>query len=131
MNREIKFRAWDKESKSFVREVQNDRIPTANTRQGFRLKTRFTLNQYAGFKDRHGVPVYEGDILQWGYRNDSSVFTAKVIFGHHIVGSDSWGIELYTFGFFLQFSDGGVCGIDKIRYKKIGNIYSNPELLHP
>lgn len=129
--RELKFRAWDKEEKKFVRRVLEDRMPTQNTREGFKLKSRFILTQYTGFKDCKGKPIYEGDILQWGYKNDSQIFTAQVCFGHHSVGSDSWGIELYTVGFFLEFYDKGISGIDKRNYKKIGNIFQNPELLKP
>lgn len=127
--REIKFRAWDREDKCFIRMVQHDRIPTKNTRQGFRLITKFILCQYVGFKDSNGVPIYEGDILEWGYKNDTSIFRAKVVFGRHSAGRDSWGDELYTVGFFLEFYDKGISGIDHDKYKIIGNIFENPELI--
>lgn len=132
MSRVIKFRAWDKESKRFVKNVLEHIIPTVNTREGFRLKSYFILEQFAGFKDKNDNPVYEGDILQWSYgHGDKSIFTGKVIFGHYSVGDNSWSMELYTVGFFIQFSDGGVCGIEdnKNRYKKIGNIHQNTNLL--
>jgi hypothetical protein len=131
-NRVYKFRAWDKDDKCFIRKVQEDRMPTQNTREGFRLDTRFKLSQYAGFKDKFDKPVYEGDILQWCYGNgDKSMFVAAVVFGHYSSGRDSWGLENTTIGFFLQFADNGVCGIDrKIKmYEIIGNIYEHPHLL--
>lgn len=61
---QIKFKAWDEEEEKFIRNVQIDRIPTQNTRFGFKLKTRFDLFQYTGEKDTAGKEIYCGDILE-------------------------------------------------------------------
>lgn len=125
----IKFRAWDKSVKKFIRKVLNNRIPTKNTLQGFRIKTRFVLTQYIGKEDREETPIYAGDYLQWSY-GKGEAFEAEVVYGHHSVGRDSWGLELYTVGFFLKFYDNGICGIDfDGKYKIIGNRFQHPHLL--
>lgn len=131
--RQIKFRAWDKAGKCFVKKVEIDRIPTKNTREGFRLITKFDLDQYVGFKDVNGKPVYENDILEWFYKKkDGEVFRGVVRFGRHSAGSDSWDQELYTVGFFLEFSDNGTTAISQDRqYEVIGNVHENPDLLKP
>lgn len=128
--KEIKFKAWDKHDKRFVKSVQENRVPTANTKEGFRLKSRFIFLPFIGIKDKNKKPIYLGHILQWSYRGGEK-FTAKVVYGHYSVGRDSWGQELFTVGYFLQFYDNGICGIgDSEKYTIIGNIFENLHLLN-
>jgi uncharacterized phage protein (TIGR01671 family) len=118
--REIKFRVWDKKRK-IMREVseiyyngsvfveKKNRFPA----RGDLIigKDLSDLMQYTGLKDKNGVEIYEGDIIEstWNYNK----------------GVVMWSEDT---GEWIDIDD---CNEDK-KYKAstvIGNIYENPELI--
>jgi uncharacterized phage protein (TIGR01671 family) len=142
MNREIKFRAWDRENNCWYKPLHEayrghlfellvgfNGDLCAHTMNGMVHESmwpnKFNLMQYTGFKDENHKDVYEGDILEtyitapW----DSEVpilVRGVVTFDDPYMGSVC---------FKSQSSDATDYLREIEEYRIIGNIYENPELL--
>ena len=129
MNREIKFRAWDKEKKKMVfSDIQellqglltngsDNPLALLNYNQGWEIE----LMQYTGLKDKNGKEIYEGDIVKY-----QSVTRGIIITLVTWDESNSGFIPFSTGHYFQGRSYMQMFG-DKIEI--IGNIYENPELV--
>jgi len=116
---EIKFRAWDKENKKMLYDIDN-------------ISKRYTLNEilsmecygwmlYTGLKDKNGKEIYDGDILKGdGYLLPSLYFIIK--FGrHNNYDKCFYFANQKTGGYPLNYEYTANVEIE-------GNIYENPEL---
>ena len=130
--RPIKYRAWDKRRKRMVE------VTSINFRDGtIQGETRHAVNrvvyledivlmQYTGLKDKNGKEIYEGDLLNMHYRNES-VEKGKVVTVKMGMTYDSDGWEHgRTYGWVA--GDNSLA--DVAPYAEVlGNIYENPEIL--
>ncbi|MGG5461486.1 YopX family protein [Clostridium sp. B9] len=136
MNREIKFRAWDKTTKKIYEvdslnfrnedlwlKLDDNKIIGANF---FEVE----LMQYTGLKDIIGKEIYEGDIIPFHFDSNEK---GVVKFGEYT----DWNCKNETkhIGFYVDFY-GTYKNINRkdlgywieVSYV-VGNIYENPELL--
>lgn len=129
----IKFRAWDKktktmyEVKSIVFTLQS--MLCVNKKAVYPERTLYLddddtiLMQYTGLKDKNGVEIFEGDIVNaCGYDSDQ---------GRIYKTTDFTGVIVYRKNSFcLQFGDFlDSWWANDEEVEVIGNIYENPELI--
>lgn len=148
MNREIKFRAWDKVNKVMVKVVEIDFF---RRRMYFTIDNKYygecslddvILMQYTGLKDINGKEIYEGDIL---IQNNNKADLVQVCFGEFGIRSlKTEKVIDKSVGWYLKVLPTDVISkvapfcydtpinnywIERLNTKIIGNIYENPELL--
>jgi uncharacterized phage protein (TIGR01671 family) len=120
MNREIKFRAFDKEKKVMFEIFDN------TTQKDWYLpswKENFEVMQFIGLKDKNGKDIYEGDIdksdLYVAYNQLHCCFGLFGKYGYiRDIQSDCYDKKGKTLKHWQSFE-----------IEIIGNIYENPELL--
>jgi len=114
MNRPIKFRAWDKQSKEWflnsvsLRQIYCFMPPKEEWLVGLEW------SESTGLHDKNGKEIYEGDIFQ----DDEDGSCEYVEWDKEFGG---WSTQAwYSVGEFAQNAE---------RLEVIGNIYENPELI--
>lgn len=140
MNREIKFRAWDRVDKVMrvVKEVDFrigsiDVEPIEGTRECWELydpvlfKGQFELMQYTGLKDKNGVEIYEGDFVRVTLRNYESFVSYVKWFGDE--GYPAFDLHQVNEAFYFDSNILSTVMNDGSEVEVIGNIYENKNLL--
>ena len=108
--REIKFRAWDKEKNEITTTIciGGLHIPYNSN------PNNYILMQYTGLKDKNGKEIYEGDIV----RNTADKYHYEIKWDNFesawSLGENGSPIRRYLLSEYWEV---------------IGNIYENPELL--
>jgi uncharacterized phage protein (TIGR01671 family) len=123
--REIKFRAWDMQCKKMSKVnmilFNTNEIDIDENFGEPKSIEHFELMQYTGLKDKNGVDIYEGDILQ--FETGGIIKTTIVSFerGSFVVKNSQ--------GKFLTESVDHILELNEEVYLEIiGNIHENKEL---
>ena len=125
--REIKFRAWDNEKNKYTYNFHcYDFRYHTNDGENFKLVCsglkdngdyyELGLEQFTGLKDKNDAEIYEGDILEYV---NGTIF--QVVYENTAYLMKSLNVA----GMYWELAE----LISDIRYKIIGNIHKNPELL--
>lgn len=133
--REIKFRAWDKESE-IMRKVKAlteygctldmgwaDKNHTKRWDSFFKNENTVIM-QYTGMKDKNGIEIYEGDIFDIERSGERTILVVEFVlkdFSYKAVAK-KW----------IKKTCGTLIDVNLVAmkdYKVIGNIFENPELL--
>lgn len=132
MNREIKFRAWDTKKSTMI-DIENRDFAWLG--ENGLEDPRYEIMQYTNLKDKNGVLIYEGDIVQCEQMQGFKFPVKGVI--HFGVEAREWYEPkgtLYDARVYLDTrsfdkNTGSEYCILHVNPEIIGNIYQNPELL--
>lgn len=121
--REIKFRAWNPDTKMMGKGLPLDVLVYYDFRDVATNLRKWEWMQYTGLKDKNGVEIYEGDIVSLGGKWISAVDFGELKFWGGYDNDDYYGL-----GFRVGSEPLDPRG-EPLEYIVIGNIYKNPELL--
>lgn len=144
--REIKFRAWDKEkckmyySKDLVIFLNDfSKSIYVYDYEINKLKTlyNYKLMQYTGLKDKTGIKIYDGDIVELAISDfESELFEAGLLENTKEIFEKIIGVvKFYNGIFYVDYitddeEDLSIPLVNELKFiNVIGNIYENPELL--
>ena len=131
MSREIKFRVWDWKCRRMEDVDQIDIYPNGRKKVYFGpwadthsvlIPKNGSLMQFTGLKDKDGVEIYEGDVIDHHETLDDLRRKPDRV--------EVWWDSMYSgwSPFCVYDADCGIYVLMK-SVKIVGNIYENPELL--
>lgn len=133
--REIKFRGYDKFDKRWVYgyglhqsifiDGSSNAYVTAGIREVF-IVDKESTGQYTGLKDKNGVEIYEGDIIETHEHRIETIIWEDNGFKRKYTFERTYQGESY---FETRILDMGDSSNRNWGYKVIGNVYENKNLL--
>ena len=122
MSREIKFRAWDKKNRQWIYAALADiNVGMGSLLQAMADDRVEEVDRYTGLKDKNGVEIYEGDIVE------SVAFKDYVIFADGMFTLRRSGKSVNISNFTTEKQYQPLHWLEPVEV--IGNIYENPGLL--
>ena len=90
-----------------------------------------TIGQYSGLKDKNGVKIFEGDILNNSYEGKNALVTFAYggfccVYPPKNRAEEEGEPKFDTLGLYIVFNNSRGCNTEVI-----GNIHDSPELLEP
>lgn len=126
MKREIEFRGWHKANQVMLYEGWNDTVLGhkgqyfLNKAKLFEFGESVEVMQYTGLKDKNGVEIYEGDVIEAKWNDHVGLIRGEVKYQTRECGFRAWG----------RFPSGSLGSMmPGSNVVVLGNIYENPELL--
>jgi uncharacterized phage protein (TIGR01671 family) len=140
MNREIKFRVWDKRKNEFVVNYEEEPISSKYRSKCFDLWEwaaqmgtcltypidDYVFQQFTGMKDKMGHEVYEGDIVCENMTEETAVLGGESLLGEVYFAAGTFMIDGDGPLFDHTFSTSPDILED---FTVVGNVFENPELL--
>ena len=119
MNRQIKFRVWNKPAKCFIQDINNEIATFTLLTLSDYLKEYSISNidhlifqQYTGLNDKNKKPIYEGDFIRGQFDHGPAGLREEIL-------PVRWSKEDgYQWNYW-----------DLSTIEVIGNLFENPELL--
>lgn len=127
--REIKFRGWNKTKSCFEKDFSINNNGILTLPHNTKTKNTIIVLQYTNLKDKNGVEIYEGDIVEYSsevynqsIQDKGVVYFEKGAFCYKNNKNESWLLDECMY-------DEQQTSVLNSKLKVIGNIYENPELM--